>query len=152
MHRRLIAPILILVLAAAGGGWWYWQHSRADEASANRLLLYGNIDVRLVNLAFDAEGRIAEMSATEGSKVTQGELLAHLDTRRLELERNAAQADMATQQEQVKELEAGTRPEEIHKLEAELEAARARATNAERNYRRIRDLETKKLASPQQLD
>ncbi len=152
MHRRLIAPILILVLAAAGGGWWYWQHGRADEASANRLLLYGNIDVRLVNLAFDAEGRIAEMSATEGSKVKKSGILARLDTRRLELERNAAQADMATQQEQVKELEAGTRPEEIHKLEAELEAARARATNAERNYRRIRDLETKKLASPQQLD
>lgn len=151
MHRRIIVPALIL-LAAAGGGWWYWQHSSAEQAPANRLLLYGNIDVRLVNLAFDAEGRIAEMTATEGSKVNQAELLARLDTRRLELARDAERANVATQRERVEELEAGTRPEEIRKLEAELEAARARAANAKRNYHRIRDLETKDLASPQQRD
>lgn len=151
MDKRIIAPVLIL-LAAAGGGWWYWQHSRAKQTSANRLLLYGNIDTRVVNLAFDAEGRIAEMPASEGWQVRKGEILARLDTRRLDLVRNEAQANVATQRERVKELEAGTRPEEIRKLEAELEAAHSRATNAERNYRRIRDVETKHLASPQQLD
>ncbi len=151
MGKRIIAPVLIL-LAAAGGGWWYWQHSRAEQASANRLLLYGNIDTRVVNLAFDAEGRIAEMPASEGWQVRKGEILARLDTRRLDLVRDEAQANVATQRERVKELEAGTRPEEIRKLEAELEAAHSRATNAERNYRRIRDVETKHLASPQQLD
>ena len=151
MDRRIIAPVLIM-LAAAGGGWWYWHAGNGDRASANRLVLYGNIDVRLVNLAFDDEGRIAEMTASEGSKVRKGQLLARLDTRRLELSRNAASAEVATQRARVEELEAGTRPEEIHKLEAELEAARVRASNAERNFHRIRNLETKDLASPQQLD
>jgi HlyD family secretion protein len=151
MNRRIIAPGLFL-LAAVSAGWWYWHHSRTELASTNRLILYGNIDVRLVNLAFDAEGRIEEMTASEGSGVTKGQRLARLDTRRLELVRDAASAEVATQRARVEELEAGTRPEEIHKLEAEFEAARARAANAKRNYQRIRNLELKELASPQQLD
>ncbi|MGC1954653.1 MAG: biotin/lipoyl-binding protein, partial [Gammaproteobacteria bacterium] len=100
MDRRIIAPVLIM-LAAAGGGWWYWHAGNGDRASANRLVLYGNIDVRLVNLAFDDEGRIAEMTASEGSKVRKGQLLARLDTRRLELSRNAASAEVATQRARV---------------------------------------------------
>ena len=49
-------------------------------------------------------------------------------------------------------LEAGTRPEEIRKLEAQLAAARTQSANLQRAYRRVDDLEKKDLASPQQSE
>jgi HlyD family secretion protein len=151
MNKRIFVPIVVLCAAAAGGA-WYWRHDRPEQASEGGLTAYGNIDVRLVHLAFDASGRIAEMSATEGASVRAGAVLARLDTRRLELARAAAQAQAATQRERVAELLAGTRPEEIRKLEAELAAARAQAANLQRSYERVRDLNQKNLTSPQQSE
>jgi HlyD family secretion protein len=150
MSKRVIAPIVILFTASAAI--WYLLHERTEQASENELTVYGSIDVRLVNLGFDASGRIAEMTATEGAAVKSGDVLARLDTRRLELARDAAVAKAATQREKVRELEAGTRPEEIRKLEAELAAAKTKAANFGRSYKRIRNLEKKDLASSQQLE
>jgi HlyD family secretion protein len=84
--------------------------------------------------------------------MTREELLARLDARRLELTRDAANAKVNAQREVVREMEAGTRPEEIRKLKAELAASRTQAANLERSYQRIRDLEQRNLASPQQLE
>jgi HlyD family secretion protein len=151
MNKRIIVPTLVL-LALAAGGTWYWQHGGTTERPPDQLTLYGNIDVRLVNLAFDAQGRIAEMSAAEGARVESEDVLARLDSRRLELARDAAVAKAATQRERVRELEAGTRPEEIRKLEAQLAAARTQTANLRRSYRRIHDLEMKDLVSPQQSE
>jgi HlyD family secretion protein len=56
------------------------------------------------------------------------------------------------QQEVLREMEAGTRPEEIRKLEAELAAAHTQANNLDRSFQRIRDLEQRSLASAQQSE
>jgi HlyD family secretion protein len=149
---RKVALVPIALLLAAGAGVWYWQHGRPGEGSGDDLTVYGSIEVRLVNLAFNAQGRIEEMAAAEGARVTAGEVLARLDTRRLALARDAAAAKAETQHQQVRELEAGTRPEEIRKLEAEQEAARTQAANLQRSYERIRDLEKRELASSQQWE
>jgi HlyD family secretion protein len=144
--------ILLPLLLAAGAAGWYWREGRLPEMPRDRLALYGNIDVRLVNLSFEVSGRIAQMAVSEGARVRKGEVLARLDARRLAWTRDAARAKVAAQSEQVRALLAGTRPEEIRKLEAELAAVRAQAANAQRNHRRVQDLEHKRLASPQLLD
>ena len=151
MDKRTLFPIVIL-LGVAAAGTWYWRHDGSQQTDEGNLTVYGNIDVRQVNLAFDASGRIAQMAVTEGASVKAGELLARLDTSRLELLLTAANAKMKAQQEKVNQMEAGTRPEEITKLEAELAAARTQASNLVRSYNRIRDLEKKNLASSQQLE
>lgn len=151
MDKRVLVPLAIL-LGIAAAGTWYWRHGGTQQTTEGNLTVYGNIDVRQVNLAFDASGRIAQMAVAEGASVKSGEVLARLDTRRLELALAAAKAKMAAQRENVRQMEAGTRPEEITKLEAELAAARTQAANLARSYNRIRDLEKKNLASSQQLE
>jgi len=151
MDKRKLIPMVILLAGAAAGG-WYWNQSRQQTSDDTALKVYGNIDTRVVNLAFEASGRIDELSVNEGARVEAGEALARLDTRRLELARDAALAKVNAQKEVVREMEAGTRPEEIRKLEAELAAARTQAANLERSFKRIRDLEQRNLASSQQSE
>jgi len=44
------------------------------------LVIYGNVDIRDVNLGFRVPGRIQTVSKDEGDSVSQGELVASLDT------------------------------------------------------------------------
>ncbi len=151
MDKRKLIPIVLLVGVAAAAG-WLWKQNHTAEQDGSQLRVYGNIDVRLVNLSFEASGRIATLTVNEGARVKQGDLLARLDQQRSELARDAAQAQVRAQQEVLREMEAGTRPEEIRKLEAELAAAHTQANNLDRSFQRIRDLEKRSLASAQQSE
>ncbi|MCW8906093.1 MAG: efflux RND transporter periplasmic adaptor subunit, partial [Sedimenticola sp.] len=104
------------------------------------------------NLAFNASGRILEMSVVEGARVEPGQPLARLETSQLEALRTAAESRVEAQQQKVNALQAGTRPQELDRLRAELQEARAQALNARRSLQRQQDLARKGLASPQDLD
>lgn len=78
-----------LVVLVALGAWW-WAHDRGDD----ELVLYGNVDVRQVSLAFNTSERVAEMRAQEGDQVRQGEVLAVLDTATLALRIAQAEAQL----------------------------------------------------------
>ncbi|NEV61021.1 HlyD family efflux transporter periplasmic adaptor subunit [Thiorhodococcus minor] len=149
MKKRLALLGLVLIAAVA---YVVYRSQPQQGANGSSLTLYGNIDVRLVNLAFEVEGRIAEMSVSEGASVSAGSPLARLDTRRLTLARDVAKAQVAAQRSELDKLVAGARAEEIRKLEADLEAARAEATNAKRRAQRAKELAGRKLASPQEYD
>ncbi|HEY5311732.1 MAG TPA: biotin/lipoyl-binding protein, partial [Pirellulales bacterium] len=72
--------IILLIGAAGGAAWWF---SRARRPSGE-LALYGNVDLRQVQLAFNNNERIAAVLVQEGDRVEPGQVLARLDTRRLE--------------------------------------------------------------------
>jgi HlyD family secretion protein len=146
---RLIA-VLLLILAGAVGA--YFFVNATDSKDQNRLTLYGNIDRRIVNLAFDAQGRIETLLVSEGARVESGQLLAVLDNRQAALERDTAEARVEAQRATLAKLIAGTRAEEIEKLRADLRAAETEAQNAARRAARSRDLAERKLASPQDYD
>lgn len=116
------------------------------------LTLYGNVDIRQVQLAFNGEERITRMLAKEGERVTKGQLLATLDTDRLAHTVDMLQAQLASQRQVVLRLEAGSRPEEISKAQADVEAARINAENAELNSRRMKTLAEQHFISSQQAD
>lgn len=122
------------------------------ETSRNELVLYGNVDIRQVDLAFNGSERIARMLAQEGDHVKPGQLLATLDTQRLTYAVENAEGQVAAQREVVARLEAGSRPEEIRKARADAQAAQVEAQNAERTAERVRNLAAKKLASQEQAD
>ncbi|MEZ5592813.1 MAG: biotin/lipoyl-binding protein [Gammaproteobacteria bacterium] len=147
--RRLLI-VLLIVGAGTGGGWW-WQ-KQENTAPTDQLVLYGNADIRQVDLAFNNAGRITRMLVQEGDRVSQGELLATLDTRRLRARLAQAEAQVAAQQQLVARLEAGTRPEELNQARANLELAQAGVRDAEQSLRRVQSLTRQKLASAQQLD
>jgi len=149
MKKRLLIA-LIVVLAVIAIGLTVKRNGSADKGG--RLTLYGNIDVRVANLAFETSGRIAALAVQEGDRVNAGQRLAWLDDKRLKLASDAAQAQLNMQQAQLDELLAGTRPEQIDQYRAQRDAARIEASNAEHNAVRLRELARQKQVSAREAD
>ncbi len=105
-RRITIALALVLVGVAAYAG---WRHFRADRGPA-ALLASGTVEATEAQLGFQAPGRIEEIAVREGDAVKQGQVLARLDTR--ETEARLAQA------------------------RAQVDAARVRLAEAERDLKR----------------
>lgn len=91
--RTIIRLLALIVLAAAGYGAWWWYSHR--QPAPTELVLYGNVDLREVDLAFNNSERIDKVLATEGDRVHKGQLLAELDTRRLVPQVDQARANVA---------------------------------------------------------
>jgi HlyD family secretion protein len=131
----VITPAVVLVGVVAAVIWH--GHRAADRGD---LLLYGNVDLRQVDLPFNDSERIAEVDAQEGDRVKAGQVLARLDTARLRPQVAKAQADVAAQQQVVERLQHGNRPEEIAEARANVDAAKAEADDARAQYERLRSL------------
>ena len=125
MQRKpLIALVAVAVLTTVGAATWYTRHR--NGAGNGNLTLYGNVDIRQVQLAFNSAERIAQMLAKEGVHVKKGQLLATLDTASLR--------------------------EQVRKAQADAEAARINADNAASNYRRAKQLAAQHFIARQQAD
>jgi HlyD family secretion protein len=77
MKRFFILIIFCLLLAAAFFAYKKYIHPKAEDPDT--IVLYGNVDVRQVDLGFRVSGRIEAMPYQEGDAVPQGNLIAHLD-------------------------------------------------------------------------
>ena len=134
--RALIAAVVVAAVAFAGLAWWL-GHPRKP---ATELVLYGNVDLRQVELAFNGSERIAQVLAAEGDRVTKGQVLARLDTGRLGPQAAQAAAQVAAQQQMVDKLHRGSRPEEIDQARANVAAAIADANDTRAKYARLQGL------------
>jgi HlyD family secretion protein len=148
--KKVIPAVVVLLIAAAAGGWWYLGSPEGPDES--RLVLYGNVDIRETDLAFNNSEQIDRLLVQEGDRVRKGQLLAALHRERLEAEVAAAEARVAAQRAAVARLEVGSRPEELRQAQANVAAARARLSDAQVTFTRTRDLSEKKLISRQALD
>ena len=132
MKKRII-PIALVALAAVGVAWWLThRHAASDE-----VVLYGNVDLREVNLAFNDSQRITSVLVREGDTVRKGQVLARLDTSRLEPQLAQARAQAAAQRAVVDRLHHGSRPEEVAQARANLMLSRADARQAHDGYQRL---------------
>ncbi|WP_232363687.1 efflux RND transporter periplasmic adaptor subunit [Desulfogranum japonicum] len=112
-----------------------------QKNDANKdISLYGNVDIREVQMAFQDGGRIARINVEEGSHVKQGDLLAELDPTRYALAVRQLEAEHAAQEQNVLRLRQGSRPQEIRMAQAAVEAARADLRFAESELARKRTL------------
>lgn len=133
MKRRfLIGGLIAVTLISAIAAWRLMQRERAPT----HLTLYGDIDLRQVQLSFNNSERISAVLVQEGDRVREGQLLARLDTARLEPQLAQAEAQAAAQLQIVKRLRSGSRPEEIAQARANLQAAQADLANARQQYER----------------
>jgi HlyD family secretion protein len=146
--RRFIL-IAVLVAAAALAGWRWWVNHQ--EAAANDLVIYGNVDLRQVDLAFNNSERIAEVLVQEGDHVKRGQLVAKLDTSRLEPQVAQAAAMVESQRQVVARLKHGSRPEEIAQARATVDSAKADLANAQQHYDRFNKLAPKMAVSQDEL-
>lgn len=78
MKKKLL--ILLVLLGLCGGAFYYYQQEiKRREADSGDIILYGNIDIRDVQLGFRVSGRIAAVNFEEGDRVCVGDVVAVLD-------------------------------------------------------------------------
>lgn len=121
--RRLIVGFLILFLA--GGTAWY-EATHQEKTRTDALVLFGNIDLREVQLAFHDTGRIRKLLFVEGAPVKAGTLMAVMDPVRYQ---DLVEADLRG-----------------------LERDRAQRLDAERTWARVKKLTRASFNSRQQKD
>lgn len=135
-HRIAVVVTLLLVGAAGYAGWSLWKANGDD----GRITLYGNVDIREVELSFRVAGRLEAMEVDEGDRVRAGQALASLDAEPYEDELAMAEARVAQAQANLAKLQSGSRPQEVQQARAAVRAAEAAFRNAERDYTRQREL------------
>jgi len=143
--RKTLLILVVLVAVTAGGVWAYRSFAAAgqppevqrEEATAKRSTL-----VSLVNatgtilpegqtmLAFQATGRVTDVSVVEGQTVRAGDPLAQLDT--TDLQMSVAEAELALQLAQAQLLRTQQPASDY-----DLAAARAAVTSARAAYNRL---------------
>ncbi|MBB5719782.1 HlyD family secretion protein [Stakelama sediminis] len=145
--KRVI--VVAAVIAIVGAGWlWMQRGSHGDDA----LRLYGNVDIREVQLAFRQSGRVAQMNFDEGDHVETGERMAALDAQPFREALAAADATVAVAQADLDKLHRGLRPQEIVQAQEALNQALAVAKDAERNFNRQSQLITSGATSQKAAD
>jgi HlyD family secretion protein len=142
--------LVLVVVAAAGGGFYFWKQKQpgaaADAANAAGRqtvapALSTNINFAVtvageigpaeqVSVRPEVNGRISELPVDIGDRVKKGDLLFALDDRDLQIELD-------------------TRKQEIDSALLQLEKARLRMQQAERDYLRDQQLYGEKLVSEQ---
>lgn len=146
--KRVVPLALLSILLLAGTGWWVQRAKHADAP----LTLYGNVDIREVQLGFRQSGRLAEMMFEEGDRVAPGVPLARIDARPYTEGLALADATLAGARATLDKMRSGLRPQEIAQAEEALRKAQAAAREAERNHTRQTELLASGAASQRTLD
>jgi len=125
----------VIVLAAAALGGWYWLE-RQQQHAETALVLYGNVDIREVELGFRVPGRLTDALVDEGDSVTKGQRLAVIDSEPYRQSVALAEARVQLAQANLAKFEKGSRPQEVQQAQARVEEAEAAYRNAQREYER----------------
>lgn len=141
-----LAFVVLVILAI------FFVPETEKENEVNNVTVYGNVDIREAQLAFNSSEHIKKILVEEGDSVNKGQLLAQLHTELPEANLKQAKAALLAQQLLVNKLEAGSRPQEIEKVKAELAAAKARAKAANDTYQRMQKLLQDNLASQDNVE
>jgi HlyD family secretion protein len=132
----LLAGVVALMIAAIATSGFGLFGPADDEP----LMLYGNVDIREVDMAFRVPGRIDQVAVEEGEKVERGALLATIDTASIEARTGEADAAVAQARAQLAKLRSGNRPQDIAQTRARVAAAEAAARNAQADFDRRQSL------------
>ncbi|WLI78405.1 secretion protein HlyD [Kosakonia sp. H02] len=148
MKKHIVVVLIVLALLAALGGGWMWYQSKQE----NTLTLYGNVDIRTVNLSFRVGGRLAALNVDEGDSVQVGQRLGEMDKAPYENALLQAQANVSTAQAKYELATAGYRDEEIAQAVAAVNQAQAAYDYAQNFYQRQQGLWNSKVISANDLE
>jgi HlyD family secretion protein len=146
-----IKPVVIagLLLGAAATATF---SLRSQEAVDGALTLYGNVDIREVEMAFRQGGRLTAMAVEEGDAVTAGQLLAEVDAQPFADALAAADADVLRARAELARLQAGNRAQEVERAAQDVAASRAQWQRAEADLQRQTQLHADAIASDRTLE
>jgi len=132
--RRRVVIVIAALLVLAGAGWLVYRQFSGTRP--DKLIIYGNVDIRQVNLGFRVSGRLKEMKSEEGDVVQAGDLIAVLDDGPYQDQVHLAEAQVAQAQASYSKMVNGFRLEEIEQARAQLAQAKANYDNALRTFER----------------
>jgi len=133
--RRVIAAAVVAAVGAA-----LWAAFGRDRGGDHVLSASGTVEATEARIGFQASGRIETIGAREGDAVKAGAVLAELDRAETEARRQQASAQAAAARAFLRELERGSRPEEIAQGRSALAAAAERVRDAQRDLDRTKAL------------
>jgi HlyD family secretion protein len=136
MNKKIIIGTVLLLSGVAAAAWYAMRPAPGEDG----LVLYGNVDVRQVSLAFNGSERIATLAVQEGDRVNAGQVLGRLDTTTLELRIAESRAQAAALEQTLARLRAGSRPQEVGQARAQTAEAQAEADVAAKSLVRLQGL------------
>lgn len=148
MKKPVVALLAVVIVLAAAVGGWLWYQSQQDRG----LTLYGNVDIRTVNMSFRVGGRLASLNVDEGDAIKAGQVLGTLDKAPYENALMQAKASVAVAQAQYDLMQAGYRDEEIAQTEAAVRQAKAAYDYAQNFYTRQQGLWKSRTISANDLE
>ena len=139
------ATLLLLTtfIAACGSG---------QDNGNGEIQLSGTVEAREVDLSFQVGGRMSQLNTEEGSWVEQGDVVAALDPKDLQLALQQTTATANAAKANLEALKAGTRVQELRVAEADLQKAQSQLNYSMAEVKRVSFLVPKKLASEEQLE
>lgn len=148
MKKPVVVLLAVVIVLAAAVGGWLWYQSQQDRG----LTLYGNVDIRTVNMSFRVGGRLASLNVDEGDGIKAGQVLGTLDKAPYENALMQAKASVAVAQAQYDLMQAGYRDEEIAQTEAAVRQAKAAYDYAQNFYTRQQGLWKSRTISANDLE
>ena len=135
------------------------EQRRVNISPVSASLPTGNIEYvgvltarRKVKISSELGGIIEGLYFEKGEKVTAGKLLAKIGTSSVRLQVREAEAAVDAAGSVLKKMERGSRPQEIHIATSALNEAEAALFEAEKNYKRIKELHNIKAISGSSYD
>jgi len=112
----------------------------------------GTVEVHEMDLSAPSAARVLRLAVDEGDQVAAGDTIAVLTQADLGATLEAQRARLGAAQANLRDLEAGSRTEEIRHAEAEVAGASAEAERAAKDLERMQALAAENAIARQQLD
>ncbi|GKX63468.1 UPF0194 membrane protein [Pragia fontium] len=150
MHKKKIIFIIVLAIICIVSALYGWNSYRNNRDQT--LSLYGNVDIRTVNLNFRVGGRLASLNVDEGDRVKPGQVLGRLDDAPYINALQQAKANVASLQARLSLVQEGYRAEEIAQVKAAVDQSQSAYNYAESFYQRQLGLWKTRSISANMLD
>jgi HlyD family secretion protein len=151
MKRKKTIVTAVVVVLVIGAGIAYWFHFREGK-EVGVIRVSGNIEVTDVDVSFKIPGRLLQRSVDEGMTVSVGQPVALLDSADLEGEVSMKAAELQAAEAGLRELVAGSRPQEIAGARAAVAAAQAEAERLSGDFERAKVLHARDVISMQEFE
>lgn len=120
--------------------------------TSDRKTYQGYAEGEYVNISSTQSGKLDKLFIKRGDKVSEGSNLFTLECESESLALKQIEQDLAAAEATLKDYQKGSRPEEIHVLEAQLSQALAFSENALKQFNRNKELYPANAVSKAQMD